>query len=126
MKKFIAVCALAVLAVTAGAYACDKSQQASTTPVADQSGEVKEVALVGYLTDSYCGAGNANAKGKACAVECIKKGAKPQLYADKKLYTLEKVANVESYIGAEVKVTGSLDEATATITVNTIDVTKKS
>jgi hypothetical protein len=125
MKKFIAICALAVLAVTAGAYACDKDKQAAS-PVAEKGGEVKEVALVGYLTDSYCGAGNANAKGKGCAVECIKKGAKVQLYADQKLYTLDKVANPETYIGAEVKVTGMLDEATGTITVNSIEQTKKS
>lgn len=124
MKKLIAICAIAVLTVTSAGWACDKDKQA-TTPVAEKSGEVKEVALVGYLTDSYCGASNANAKGKGCAVDCIKKGAKVQLYADQKLYTLDKVANPETYIGAEVKVTGMLDEATGTITVKSIEQTKQ-
>ena len=125
MKKIIALCAIAVLAVTSAAWACDKDKQAAT-PVVEQGGEVKDVALVGFLTDSYCGANNANAKGKGCAVECIKKGAKVQLYADQKLYTLDKVSNPESYIGAEVKVTGSLDVASGTITVKTIEQTKQS
>ena len=124
MKKFLAVCAIAVLAVASAAWACDKDKQAAS-PVAEKSGEVKEVSMVGYLTDSYCGANNANAKGKGCAVECIKKGAKVQLYADQKLYTLDKVANVENLIGAEVKVTGMLDEATGTITVKSIEQTKQ-
>lgn len=120
MKKFLAVCAIAVLAVASGAWACDKGNQAAS-PVAEKSGEVKEVSMVGFLTDSYCGANNANAKGKGCAIECIKKGAKLQLYADQKLYVLEKVSAPENYLGAEVKVTGMLDEAAGVITVKSIE-----
>ena len=124
MKKILAICAIAVLAVASAAWACDKDKQAAS-PVAATSGEVKEVSMVGYLTDSYCGADNANAKGKGCAIDCIKKGAKLQLYADQKLYTLEKVSSPEAYLGAQVKVTGMLDVAASVITVKSIEPVKQ-
>src|SRR5688572_29183410 len=125
MKRFASIFALVALVAVSGAWACDQHQTANA---ADEkgSGATKDVSLTGYLTDSYCGAANANAKGKSCAVECIKKGAKVQLVSNDKTYTLEKAASVESLIGVPVKVTGSLDETTSVITVRSIEEVKQS
>ena len=125
MKKLAAVFAVMVLVVLSVATACDKDKNAGTqAALSDPSAGTQEVALTGYLTDSNCGAANANAKGKDCAARCIKKGAKVQLYANEKLYTLDK--NVaDNQLGVPVKVTGTLDVATGTIRVASIEVVKQ-
>src|SRR5262245_16114292 len=124
MKKLTVIVMMALLAVSVAA-ACDKDKNVNAqAATSDQSG-TKEVALTGYLTDSNCGAANANAKGKGCALDCIKKGAKVQLLADEKLYTLDKKSVAESQLGVPVKVTGTLDEATSTIKVASIEVVKQ-
>jgi hypothetical protein len=112
MKRFAAV--LAVLAIVAAFGAVAGEKQAG-----------KEISLTGYLTDSDCGAKNANTKGKSCALDCIKKGAKVQLYSGEKLYTLDKVDALESKLGMQVKVTGVLDETTSTIKVTTVEAVKQ-
>jgi hypothetical protein len=115
--------ALVALSVAA---ACDKDKNANTQAAAsDQSAGTKEVVFTGYLTDSNCGAANANAKGKGCAAHCIKNGAKVQLYAGEKLYTLDKSGVAENQLGVPVKVTGTLDESTGTIKVASIEVVKE-
>jgi hypothetical protein len=115
-----------VLVALSVAAACDKDKHANTQAAAsDQSAAAREVALTGYLTDSNCGAANANAKGKGCAADCIKKGAKVQLYANEKLYTLDKTNVADNQLGVPVKVTGTLDEATGTIKVASIEVVKQ-
>ena len=126
MKKFASVLAVVALVALPVAFACDKGKQAGAqAATSDPIGATREVALTGYLTDSYCGAANANAKGKSCAVECVKKGAKVQLYADEKLYTLDKSTVADDQIGVPVKVTGTLDEGTSTIKVAAIEVVKQ-
>lgn len=126
MKKFASVLAVMALVALPVAFACDKAKNAGTqAAVSGEPGATREVALTGYLTDSYCGAANANAKGKSCALECVKKGAKVQLYADEKLYTLDKSTVDEGHIGVPVKVTGTLDEGTGTIKVASIEAVKK-
>ena len=116
---------MALVALSA-AFACDKTKNTSTqAAVSDPSGETREVALTGYLTDSNCGAANANAKGKSCAARCIKRGAKVQLYANERLYTLDKASAAENQFGVPVKVTGVLDESTGTIKVASIEVVKE-
>ena len=127
MKKLVTVLAVMAIVALSAAYACDKDKNvhASTQAAAEPSGAVKEVALTGYLTDSNCGAANANAKGKSCAVDCIKKGAKVQLYANEKLYTLDKSTVAENQVGVPVKVTGTLDEATGLIKVASIEIVKQ-
>ncbi len=126
MKKLVTIFAVMVLVGLSAAFACDKSKNAaSQAAVSDQSGGTKEVALTGYLTDSNCGAANANAKGKGCAAHCIKNGAKVQLYANEKLYTLDKVNVAENQLGVPVKVMGTLDESTGTIKVASIEVVKE-
>jgi len=126
MKRLVPVLAAMALVSLSVAAACDKDKDAGTQAASsDQPASTREVALTGYLTDSYCGAANANAKGKSCAVECVKKGAKIQLYADEKLYTLDKKTVADGHIGVPVKVTGTLDEGTGTIKVASIEVVKQ-
>jgi len=126
MKKIATIVAVMALVALSAAFACDKTKNTSTqAAVSDPSGETREVALTGYLTDSNCGAANANAKGKSCAARCIKRGAKVQLYANERLYTLDKASAAENQFGVPVKVTGVLDESTGTIKVASIEVVKE-
>jgi len=129
MKKLVTVFAMMALVALTVAAACDKDKDKNANTqaaVSDPSGgSSKEVALTGYLTDSNCGAANANAKGKDCAASCIKKGAKVQLYADQKLYTLDKGSVSNDQLGVPVKVTGTLNEATGLIKVASIEVVKQ-
>lgn len=121
MRRFASVLAVMALVALPVAFACDKDKNAAS----EQSGPTREVALTGYLTDSYCGAANANAQGKSCALECVKKGAKVQLYANEKLYTLDQSKVADGHIGVPVKVKGTLDEGTGTIKVASIEVVKQ-
>ncbi len=126
MKKLITLFAVLALVALSAASACDKDKKANTqAAVSDPSAQTKEVALTGYLTDSNCGAANANAKGKGCAARCIKNGARVQLYANEKLYGLDKASVAENQLGVPVKVTGTLDESTGTIKVASIEVVKE-
>lgn len=83
----------------------------------------KQVSVSGWITDSYCGGKNASVEGKACALKCVEKGAKLVLYssADKKTFALDNQAKAMENVGVEVKVTGTLDEATSTIKVEKIE-----
>ena len=125
MKRFAAVFAVLALVALSVAAACDKDKTEQKATVAQGSG-TRDVSLTGFLTDSYCGAANASEKGKSCALDCVKKGAKLQLYSNEKLYNLDKVEAAEKHVGIQVKVTGTLDEATNTIKVASIEQVKKS
>jgi Protein of unknown function (DUF5818) len=59
---------------------------------------------------------------KMCTAKCIKAGGKYVLYdaAAKKVYALDDQTKPEQFAGQKVKVTGSLDQATATIHVTNI------
>ena len=124
MKRFAALCTVLALMAIPVAMACDKDKNAQTAEFG--KGPIKDVVLTGYLTDSNCGAHNANAKGKDCALKCIKDGAKVQLMADNKLYTIEKIDKPEKVFGYEVKVTGQLDESSNVIRVSAIEKIEKS
>ncbi len=121
MRRFAAPFVVFALAALSGAAACDHDKNATQAQAAPQGTEVRQVSLTGYLTDSYCGKANAKAEGKDCAAHCVKKGAKVQLLSEDRLYTLDKVEALESHLGVEVKVQGSLDEATNTIKVASIE-----
>lgn len=123
MRKFAALFAIVALSTMSVAVACDAEKTKSQ--VAGTAAAQKEVSLTGFLTDSYCGATNANKEGRKCALECVKKGATLQLYAGDKLYNLDKVESPESTVGYEVRVTGLLDEASNTIKVASIEQVKK-
>ena len=125
MKKLLGAFVVISLAVLPAAVACDKEHGTATQSAEFGKGPVKDVVLTGYLTDSNCGAANAHAGGADCAKKCIKSGAKVQLVADNKTYTLEKVDKVEQHLGHEVKVTGQLDETAGIIRVASIEAVAK-
>jgi hypothetical protein len=108
MKKLsamVAVLALALALVGALAYAADEAKSANWT---------------GWITDAKCGAKNANAEGKSCALQCYKDGSKLVLYTDgdKKLVGLDNQEEAAKHVGHPVVVTGTLDGDT--IKVSTI------
>jgi hypothetical protein len=77
----------------------------------------------GWITDSFCGAKNANEAGATCARDCYKKGAKLELVADGKVYQLSDQKAAFEHIGHEVVITGTLDKDT--IKVEKIQAAKK-
>lgn len=123
MKKLATVLAILAIVAMPAAFACDKEKNAVKTAEFGK-GPIESVVLTGYLTDSNCGAANAHADGKDCAARCIKSGAKVQLIADKKTYTIEKLDNVESHLGHAVTVAGKLDTAANIIRVTSIEAAK--
>ena len=123
MKKMATVLAILAIVAMPAAFACDKEKNAVKTAEFGK-GPIESVVLTGYLTDSNCGAANAHADGKDCAARCIKSGAKVQLVADKKTYTIEKLDNVESHLGHAVTVAGKLDTAANIIRVTSIEAAK--
>jgi hypothetical protein len=125
MKKLAAAVAIFALASMPVVFACDNDKTAQA-PAEFGKGPVKDVVLTGYLTDSNCGAKNANSTGKSCALHCIKDGAHVQLMSDKTLYTIEKLDNPADHLGHEVKVTGKLDTSTNVIRVISIESVAKS
>ena len=72
----------------------------------------KPTAVQGWITDSFCGANNANAAGAQCAKDCYKKGAKLELVADGKTYQISDQKAAFEHIGHEVVITGTLEKDT--------------
>ena len=60
---------------------------------------------------------------KMCTVNCVKKGGQYVLYnaARKSVYQLDDQTKPEQFAGGKVKVTGTLDKATKTIHVTSIE-----
>ena len=90
------------------------------------AGEAKaESTWTGWITDANCGAKNANADGKACALACFKKGSRLVLYnaEEKKTYDLDQQEAASQNLGYEVKVTGTMEEGK--IKVSRIEENKK-
>ena len=77
----------------------------------------------GWITDSFCGAKNANEAGAGCAKDCYKKGAKLELVADGKTYQISDQKSAFAHLGHEVVITGTLDKDT--IKVDKIEAAKK-
>ena len=98
-----------VLALTAASFAADAAAQPTT--------------MKGWITDSFCGAKNANAEGAKCARDCYKNGAKLELVADGKTYQISDQKAALEHVGHEVVVTGTLDKDT--IKVDKIEAAKK-
>jgi hypothetical protein len=102
------VLALAV-ALSGAVYAADAAAQPTS--------------VKGWITDSFCGAANANEAGAKCARDCYKKGAKLELIADGKTYQISDQKAAFEHIGHEVVITGTLDKDT--IKVEKIEPAKK-
>ena len=82
----------------------------------------------GYITDTHCGdkgAGKDHTAG--CVQKCMKGGSRAQIKneADGKTYDLAAFDKVKPLVGKKVTVTGSLDKASNTITVDAAAAAKK-
>ena len=96
------------LALSGAAFAADATQPTS---------------VKGWITDSFCGAKNANEAGAKCAKDCYKNGAKLELVADGKIYQISDQKAAFEHIGHEVVITGTLENDT--IKVEKIQPAKK-
>jgi hypothetical protein len=111
MKRVVSIGSMIaiVFVMTAAAFAADTA--------------AKPTSMKGWITDSFCGAKNANAEGAECAKSCYKKGAKLELVADGKTYQISDQKAAAEHIGHEVVITGTLDKDT--IKVDKIEAAKK-
>ncbi len=78
----------------------------------------KEGTWAGWVTDTHCGAKGANADHAACAKKCVEQdGAKYALYdnATKKVYVLEPQDQAAAHVAQHVRVKGSLEGDTITV-----------
>jgi hypothetical protein len=77
------------------------------------AGAAKDSSLMGWVTDTHCGAKGDTPKHADCARKCVKEmGAKWALYtpSDKRVYTLEGASDkLNALAGQYVKVTGTVD-----------------
>lgn len=80
------------------------------------------VTLTGWVTDSHCGAGGANAAHNAAALEkCLRAGARLQFRTDDgKTYFLDSFEKVKGVAGKRVKLAGALNASTNTIAVGSV------
>jgi len=78
----------------------------------------KGTTWTGWITDEACGAKNANADGKACALKCHEKGSKLVLYTDgeKTLVGLDNQDEAVKHVGHPVVVTGTIENGTIKVT----------
>jgi hypothetical protein len=81
----------------------------------------------GVITDTMCGADHSQMGVKPdskCVRECVKQGSKYALLVGANVYTLSDQKTPDKYAGEKVQVTGTLDTATNTITVDKIQAAK--
>jgi len=62
----------------------------------------------GFIGDDDCGKKGNNIEHAGCAKSCIKRGAKPVLVIGDKVYAISNPKKVETFIGDEVTITGTL------------------
>ena len=114
--KRIASLLTAVVLVLSGATSLYASDAAATTSVK------------GWITDSNCGAKNANGSPESvkCVKDCVKGGAKLELISDGKTYQLTDQKVAMEHVGHEVVVTGTLDKDTIKVSkIEAADAKKK-
>ncbi len=77
----------------------------------------EEKTWTGWITDTSCGARGNNAGHAACAKRCVGRGEKYALYTSEgELYVVEPQEKITGYAAQEVKVKGTLEGETITIT----------
>ena len=82
----------------------------------DHGKKATETTMKGWISDSNCGAKNANADGAGCAKSCIKGGAKAVFVAGEKVYTIKGDGKLYmDQAGHELEVTGVVDGDTIEI-----------
>ena len=74
----------------------------------------------GFIGDENCGVKGNNKDHAACAMKCVKGGAKPVFVVGDKVYAISNIEKVEKFIGTEVTITGTI-----TNDVLVIDTVKK-
>ena len=77
----------------------------------------------GVITDSMCGKDHAMMKvtpDSKCVTECTKHGSKYALFDGKTAYVLSDQKTPEQFAGQKVKITGTLNEKTNIIKVDSI------
>ncbi|MDQ6707841.1 MAG: DUF5818 domain-containing protein [Acidobacteriota bacterium] len=92
------------------------------------TGTLCAASYTGVITDQMCGAdhkamgGTSDAK---CARDCVKDmGSKYVLANGDKVYVLSDQKSPDKYAGQKVKIEGTLDEKTKTLTVKSISAVK--
>lgn len=83
--------------------------------------------FTGVITDTMCGADHKGmhvAPDAKCVRECVKMGSKYALLSGAKVYTLSDQKTPEKFAAEKVKVTGTLDEKTGTLAVDSIEPAK--
>src|SRR5664280_353486 len=79
--------------------------------------------FTGVITDTMCGKDHAMMKvspDSKCVIECVKHGSKYALYDGKAVYLLSDQKTPEQYAGQKVKITGTLNEKTKILKVDSI------
>ena len=107
MRRFAAIAGVVALIVVGTlAYAGEAAKAENATT------------WTGWITDEACGAKNANAEGKACALKCHEKGSKLMLYTDaeKTLVGLDNQDEAVKHVGHPVVVTGTIENGTIKVT----------
>ncbi len=79
--------------------------------------------FTGVITDSMCGKDHAMMKvtpDSKCVKECVKDGSKYALFDGKAAYVLSDQTTPEQFAGQKVKITGTLNEKTKILAVDSI------
>ena len=79
--------------------------------------------FTGVITDSMCGKDHSAMGVKPdskCVLECVKAGAKYALYDGKAVYALSDQKGPEKFAGQKVKITGTYNEATKILKVDSM------
>lgn len=111
--------------VFSGAVALAATQN-PCNPCSGKGAKAGKQTIVGYIGDSMCGLNHAmGGDEKGCTMKCLEGGAKLVL-ADrdgKVVYNLDSKGQgkAKEFAGQKVKVSGSVDAKTKTITVNSIE-----
>ena len=75
----------------------------------------------GWVSDAHCGAKGNNAQHAACAAKCMGEGQKAVFVVDSDVYAIANQDAIKGHAGHNVKVTGDLDTAAKTVTVDKVE-----
>jgi hypothetical protein len=76
------------------------------------NGFAQKASYTGVIGDSNCGLKANNPDHAACAVKCVKGGAKPILVVENKIYQIDDPKKVNKFVGKKVTIEGTLDGET--------------
>ncbi len=110
------------LAVTIAQAAAPKTQSDQTMEARTVSGEIMDSACAQMGSHKQMEAKEGTANAKDCTMACVKNGSSLVLYnpSTKKTYQLSDQDKAKEYVGEWVRVRGTYDSSSQTITVDTI------